>query len=79
MSLPEPLRRRLGSFSRTIFTDSRRAGPQYPSERAGKRGRLPAIKMAAGAAGAGERSPSRNQDGGANGHLVAVRAGRAVV
>ncbi|XP_052538413.1 transmembrane protein 17 [Tympanuchus pallidicinctus] len=34
MSLPEPLRRRLGSFSRTVFTDSRRAGPQYPSERA---------------------------------------------
>ncbi|NXC39377.1 TMM17 protein, partial [Penelope pileata] len=35
MSLPEPLRRRLDSFSRSVFTDSRRAGPQYPRERAG--------------------------------------------
>ncbi|NXP43898.1 TMM17 protein, partial [Heliornis fulica] len=32
-SLPEPLRRRLGSFSRTVFTDSRRSGPQYPGHR----------------------------------------------
>ncbi|NXS63694.1 TMM17 protein, partial [Brachypteracias leptosomus] len=34
MSLPEPLRRRLGSFSRTVFTDSHRTGPQYPGDRA---------------------------------------------
>ncbi|NXX83881.1 TMM17 protein, partial [Urocolius indicus] len=34
MSLPEPLRRRLGSFSRTVFTDSHQAGPQYPGDRA---------------------------------------------
>ncbi|NXW88111.1 TMM17 protein, partial [Alopecoenas beccarii] len=35
MSLPEPLRRRLGSFSRTVFTDSHRPGPQYQADRAG--------------------------------------------
>ncbi|NXG54214.1 TMM17 protein, partial [Hemiprocne comata] len=29
MSLPEPLRRQLSSFSRTVFTDSHRTGPQY--------------------------------------------------
>ncbi|KAM6280324.1 transmembrane protein 17 isoform 2-T2 [Porphyrio hochstetteri] len=34
MSLPEPLRRRLSSFSRTVFTDSHRAPPQYPGDRA---------------------------------------------
>ncbi|NWI68077.1 TMM17 protein, partial [Todus mexicanus] len=34
MSLPEPLRRRLGSLSRTVFTDSRRHDPQRPAERA---------------------------------------------
>ncbi|NXD81060.1 TMM17 protein, partial [Halcyon senegalensis] len=34
MSLPEPLRRQLGSFSRTVFTDSNRTGPQHPAERA---------------------------------------------
>ncbi|XP_072189771.1 transmembrane protein 17 [Excalfactoria chinensis] len=34
MSLPEPLRRRLGSFSRTVFTDGRRSGPHCRSERA---------------------------------------------
>ncbi|NXT33657.1 TMM17 protein, partial [Pelecanoides urinatrix] len=34
MSLPEPLRRRLGSFSRTVFTDSHRTGPRYPGDRA---------------------------------------------
>ncbi|XP_063184405.1 transmembrane protein 17 [Chroicocephalus ridibundus] len=33
MSLPQPLRRRLSSFSRTVFTDSRRTGPQYPGDR----------------------------------------------
>ncbi|XP_064915251.1 transmembrane protein 17 [Columba livia] len=35
MSLPEPLRRRLGSFSRTVFTDSHRPSPQCPADRAG--------------------------------------------
>ncbi|NXI47520.1 TMM17 protein, partial [Galbula dea] len=35
MSLPEPLRRRLGSFSRTVFTDSHRSGPQDPGDRPG--------------------------------------------
>ncbi|NWS58165.1 TMM17 protein, partial [Chunga burmeisteri] len=34
MSLPEPLRRRLGSFSRTVFTDSHRPAPQYRGHRA---------------------------------------------
>ncbi|KAM6309577.1 transmembrane protein 17 [Podargus strigoides] len=34
MSLPEPLRRRLSSFSRTVFTDSPRAGPRAPAGRA---------------------------------------------
>ncbi|XP_062429460.1 transmembrane protein 17 [Rhea pennata] len=34
MSLPEPLRRRLGSFSRTVFTDSSRTGPQCPGNSA---------------------------------------------
>ncbi|NWR58139.1 TMM17 protein, partial [Bucorvus abyssinicus] len=34
MSLPEPLRSRLGSFSRTVFTDGRRSGPQQPGGRA---------------------------------------------
>ncbi|NXE81484.1 TMM17 protein, partial [Cochlearius cochlearius] len=34
MSLPEPLRRRLGSFSRTVFTDSHRTGPRHPGDRA---------------------------------------------
>ncbi|XP_030346494.1 transmembrane protein 17 isoform X2 [Strigops habroptila] len=34
MSLPEPLRRRLGSFSRTVFTDSQRTGPPYPGDSA---------------------------------------------
>ncbi|NXV71899.1 TMM17 protein, partial [Atlantisia rogersi] len=34
MSLPEPLRRRLSSFSRTVFTDSHRTPPQYPGDRA---------------------------------------------
>ncbi|XP_027309243.1 transmembrane protein 17 [Anas platyrhynchos] len=34
MSLPEPLRRQLGSFSRTVFTDSRGAAPPLPGERA---------------------------------------------
>ncbi|XP_044310597.1 transmembrane protein 17 [Varanus komodoensis] len=28
MSLPEPVRRRLNSFSRTVFTDSNRTGPE---------------------------------------------------
>ncbi|KAM4680985.1 transmembrane protein 17 [Amazona ochrocephala] len=32
MSLPEPLRRRLGSFSRTVFTDSQRTGPRDPGD-----------------------------------------------
>ncbi|NXD63228.1 TMM17 protein, partial [Eolophus roseicapillus] len=32
MSLPEPLRRRLGSFSRTVFTDSQRTGLRDPGE-----------------------------------------------
>ncbi|NWU60971.1 TMM17 protein, partial [Pterocles burchelli] len=32
MSLPEPLRRRLGSFSHTVFTDGHHAGPQYPGD-----------------------------------------------
>ncbi|NXX46864.1 TMM17 protein, partial [Tricholaema leucomelas] len=36
MSLPEPLRRRLGSFSRRVFTDSSAAGPQRPPEHAGE-------------------------------------------
>ncbi|XP_054033265.1 transmembrane protein 17 [Dryobates pubescens] len=36
MSLPEPLRRRLGSFSRSVFTDSQGAGgPRRPAEHAG--------------------------------------------
>ncbi|OPJ58761.1 transmembrane protein 17 [Patagioenas fasciata] len=35
MSLPEPLRRRLDTFSRTVFTDSHRPGPQYLADRAG--------------------------------------------
>ncbi|XP_071596215.1 transmembrane protein 17 isoform X2 [Heliangelus exortis] len=34
MSLPEPLRRHLNSFSRTVFTDSHRTGPQYRGDRA---------------------------------------------
>ncbi|XP_025936580.1 transmembrane protein 17 [Apteryx rowi] len=34
MSLPEPLRRRLGSFSRTVFTDTNRIGPQSPGNSA---------------------------------------------
>ncbi|NXU77860.1 TMM17 protein, partial [Oreotrochilus melanogaster] len=34
MSLPEPLRRHLSSFSRTVFTDSHRTGPQYRGDRA---------------------------------------------
>ncbi|NWS39656.1 TMM17 protein, partial [Probosciger aterrimus] len=34
MSLPEPLRRRLGSFSRTVFTDSQRTGPRDPGDSA---------------------------------------------
>ncbi|NXN90863.1 TMM17 protein, partial [Rhinopomastus cyanomelas] len=34
MSLPEPLRRRLGSFSRTVFTDGHRTGSQRPGDRA---------------------------------------------
>ncbi|NXX89673.1 TMM17 protein, partial [Centropus bengalensis] len=34
MALPEPLRRRLGSFSRTVFTDGRRTGPPHPGGRA---------------------------------------------
>nr|XP_020646242.1 transmembrane protein 17 [Pogona vitticeps] len=29
MSLPEPVRRRLSSFSRTVFTDTSRTGPEY--------------------------------------------------
>ncbi|NXU58788.1 TMM17 protein, partial [Turnix velox] len=33
MSLPQPLRRRLSSFSRTVFTDSHHTGPQYPGAR----------------------------------------------
>uniref|UniRef100_A0A8B9FX20 Transmembrane protein 17 n=1 Tax=Amazona collaria TaxID=241587 RepID=A0A8B9FX20_9PSIT len=32
MSLPEPLRRRLSSFSRTVFTDSQRTGPRDPGD-----------------------------------------------
>ncbi|XP_032840116.2 transmembrane protein 17 isoform X2 [Tyto alba] len=35
MALPEPLRSRLGSFSRAVFTDSHRTGPQYPGDGAG--------------------------------------------
>ncbi|XP_055570814.1 transmembrane protein 17 [Falco biarmicus] len=34
MSLPEPLRRQLGSFSRTVFTDSHRTSPHHPPSRA---------------------------------------------
>ncbi|XP_061478271.1 transmembrane protein 17 [Rhineura floridana] len=32
MSLPEPVRRRLSSFSRTVFTDSHRTGPENRSD-----------------------------------------------
>ncbi|KYO23654.1 transmembrane protein 17 isoform A [Alligator mississippiensis] len=30
MALPEPVRRRLSNFSRTVFSDSNRTGPEYP-------------------------------------------------
>lgn len=52
MSLPEPLRRRLSSFSRTVFTDSHRTGPRYPGDRAGKAQRL-----------AGRRASNKNGGG----------------
>ncbi|XP_002921857.2 transmembrane protein 17 isoform X2 [Ailuropoda melanoleuca] len=29
MELPDPVRQRLGNFSRTVFSDSNRTGPQY--------------------------------------------------
>ncbi|XP_077171502.1 transmembrane protein 17 isoform X2 [Paroedura picta] len=32
MSLPEPVRRRLSSFSRTVFTDNHRTGPESRSD-----------------------------------------------
>lgn len=52
MSLPEPLRRRLSSFSRTVFTDSHRTGPRYPDDRSGKAQRL-----------AGRRASNKNGGG----------------
>lgn len=73
MSLPEPLRRRLGSFSRTVFTDSRGAGPPLPGERAGKR---PARNKHGGGGGyrGGRGALASNRDGGAKRHLAAVGA-----
>lgn len=29
MELPDPVRQRLGNFSRAVFTDSNRTGPEY--------------------------------------------------
>ncbi|KAK2507951.1 hypothetical protein MC885_002158, partial [Smutsia gigantea] len=29
MELPDPVRQRLGDFSRTVFSDSNRTGPEY--------------------------------------------------
>lgn len=72
MSLPEPLRRQLGSFSRTVFTDSRGAAPPLPGERAGKR---PARNKHGGGGYRGGRGAlASNQDGGAKRRLAAVGA-----
>lgn len=52
MELPDPVRQRLGNFSRTVFSDSNRTGPQY-SEGPGEWARPSATGMACGTLGAG--------------------------
>lgn len=52
MELPDPVRQRLGNFSRTVFSDSNRTGPQY-SEGPGEWARPSATGMACGALGSG--------------------------
>lgn len=60
MSLPEPLRRRLGSFSRTVFTDSERTGPRDPGDGAGNaRRRLASDKHGGGCGWGGGSVPGR--------------------
>lgn len=46
MELPDPVRQRLGNFSRTVFSDSNRTGPEY-SEGPGEWPRLSAARGAA--------------------------------
>lgn len=52
MELPDPVRQRLGNFSRTVFSDSNRTGPEY-SEGPGEWTRPSATGMACGGLGAG--------------------------
>ncbi|KAF3826738.1 hypothetical protein GH733_009263 [Mirounga leonina] len=51
MELPDPVRQRLGNFSRTVFSDSNRTGPEY-SEGPGEWARPSAAAMACGGFGA---------------------------
>ena len=55
MELPDPVRQRLGNFSRTVFSDSNRTGPEY-SEGPGEWPRPGAAGMACGGPGVGLRS-----------------------
>lgn len=52
MELPDPVRQRLGNFSRTVFSDSNRTGPEY-SEGPGEWRRPGAAGMACGGPGVG--------------------------
>lgn len=52
MELPDPVRQRLGNFSRTVFSDSNRTGPEF-SEGPGEWARPSAAGMACGGFGAG--------------------------
>lgn len=45
MELPDPVRLRLGNFSRTVFSDSSRTGPEY-NEGPGEWPRLRAVCVA---------------------------------
>ena len=55
MELPDPVRQRLGNFSRTVFSDSNRTGPEY-SDGPGEWPRPGAAGMACGGPGVGLRS-----------------------
>ena len=52
MELPDPVRQRLGNFSRTVFSDSNRTGPEY-NEGPGEWPRPSAGCLACGGPGAG--------------------------
>lgn len=52
MELPDPVRQRLGNFSRTVFSDSNRTGPEY-NEGPGEWPRPSAGRVARGGPGAG--------------------------